>query len=700
MEHLRILRDASEVDALIEYLSDKEYVSFDTETNGINSDAEIIGYSICAENDVAYYVITAYWDKELQKLTRYDNEETSTLLMNYLTTKKLIMHNGLFDIGMVKNNYSIDLTHAFHTDTMVLAHILDENRRVGLKELGAKAYGQDAKKEQLEMKASVEANGGEMTKANYELYKGDADLIAKYGAKDAILTWNLFWEMVPELAEEGLMDFFYKDESMPLLKGPTMELNTTGLKVDLEALKTLQKQLEVEILESTAFVHEEIATHIADKYPGTTKLKTFNIGSGGQLAWLLFNRLEQPFIKVSNAGQELCRALGLKVPYNHADQRQLISILKDLKGTQWRAVGEVYDPKTRKHKGAAKVRDYWNYLSTDKVSLAKLGKKYRWVARLLELKKASKILNTYVLGIQEKTRYGIIHPQFKQTGTPGGRYSCKDPNFQNLPRDDKRIKACIVARPGKAFVGADYSQLEPRVFASYSQDKRLMECFASGEDFYSVTGVEIFNKPQCSLNKKDDNFFGKMFDNLRYKSKGVTLSATYGTTAGKLATTLEIRRDEAQEIINEYFAKFPSVEAMMLRQHALVKKQGYVENMFGRKRRLPDAKLIPKRYGNSKHSELPYEARKFLNLSVNFPIQSTSASIVNRSAIALYEMLKAAKIDAKLVLQVHDSLIVECNKVDAENVASIMQDAMENTCSLPGVALVAEPKIGTTLADV
>jgi DNA polymerase-1 len=105
-----------------------------------------------------------------------------------------------------------------------------------------------------------------------------------------------------------------------------------------------------------------------------------------------------------------------------------------------------------------------------------------------------KLLNTYIKGLGSKVQYGIIRPNFLQHGTTSGRYASRNPNFQNLPRDDERIKQCVTARPGKVFVSADQSQLEPRVFASYSQDKRLMDAFNGASDFYSVVGMEVYDK--------------------------------------------------------------------------------------------------------------------------------------------------------------------------------------------------------------
>ncbi len=394
----------------------------------------------------------------------------------------------------------------------------------------------------------------------------------------------------------------------------------------------------------------------------------------------------------------MCKALGMKIPYSSAHKREFIRTCVSYKGQVY---GESkYNPKTKKMSRPQKVKDYWTYLSSDKHSLANFAKKYKWVEKLLHLSKQETILDTYVLGIQTRMKYGVINPSFLQHGTTSGRYSSKNPNFQNLPRDDKRVKKCIIARPGKVFVGADYSQLEPRVFASMSQDDTLMGSFARGEDFYSVVGMPIYHKTDCSLIKKDTNSFANRYPKLRDGAKIISLATPYGRTASFTASQMGIKREEAQELMDKYFEAYPKVELMMLNSHEEAKAIGVVYNLFSRPRRIPEAKLISKRYGKTDHANLPYEARTLLNLAMNHKIQSTGASIVNRSAIKFSELCKEVGITAHIVLQVHDELVVECSQNDAENVGLLLKEAMENSVTLPGVKLEAVPKIASNLADL
>jgi DNA polymerase-1 len=353
----------------------------------------------------------------------------------------------------------------------------------------------------------------------------------------------------------------------------------------------------------------------------------------------------------------------------------------------------------------AELKKPEKYMMCDKATLETFSDKFSWIKDLLEYKRLDKLLNTYVTGIKERAKYNIIRPSFLQHGTTSGRYSSKDPNFQNLPRDDKRIKECIIPRPGMVFVGADYAQLEPRVFASFSQDIELLNCFEKGEDFYSVIGMKAFDINDCIAQKDGPDAFAVKHKTLRQISKTIALSVTYGTTAFKMVDAIKgengkkLTIDECQKIIDDYLEAFPGVQAFMDQSHKTVVRAGEVQSLFGRVRHIPEAKQL-RTYGNFKYDRLPYHLRTLLNLATNHRVQSTAASIINRSVIRLNNELQKNGLCAKIVLQVHDSLVVECKEQEAEKVQQLMQKCMETTCSLPGVRLVAEPKIGKNLSEV
>lgn len=687
MENLITIKSKRDLDNLIsDYLPKHNLYAVDTEATGITEADDIIGISVCAEQDRAFYVVIKAWNSAKETLEDVLTVEDVMPLVQALVDKKLIMHNSLFDCKLIKRCFGIDLMPSIKVDTLILSHLLDENRSNKLKDLGAAFFGDDAKKEQQELALSVQKNGGlakiNKKSFNIEMYKAEADVIAKYGAKDALLTYNLAILLADQLSQdENLWKFFFDDESMPLLKGPTYQMNTTGLKVDVNKLEKLEADLRFEILKLEESIYNDIYPYVKDEYPGTNKKNKFNINSPSQFSWLLFVKLGQEYKKLTPAGRALAKQLTGKIPYTISGKKQFIKAVQDL------------GKKPEK------------YIAADKAAISQLKDKYKWLEDFITYKRLDKLQKTYVQGIKERVRYGIIHPSFLQHGTTSGRYSSKDPNFQNLPRDDKRIKECIISRPGKVFVGADYSQLEPRVFAYYSQDTALMKCFEDGTDFYSIIGAKVYKKEAVSLKKDDSGSFAKLYKNLRQNAKTISLSATYGTTAYKMVdsiTTEDGRRltvEQCQDIIDTYFEAFPSVKLFMTQSHQEVVKTGMVSNLYGRPRRIPEAKVLQS-YGKFSHHNLEYGLRNLLNLAVNHKIQSTGASIINRSAIALHSRLKNEFKNANIVLQVHDSLVVECDEKDANNVAKVMKECMETTCSLSGVKLEAEPQIGKNLAEV
>ncbi len=718
-EILIVVDDVAGLQRVREYLSNPEfeYVAFDSETTGLTKDSEIIGFSICAEEAIGIYVVLAHWEVEMlegetcAKCTGtgitgkkkqvpckkcegkgniekkggkliYNKElkEASLDLIKDLQSKKIIMHNSPFDCDMVRLEFKVDLMPFVHTDTMEMWHLLDENNLVGLKELGERLFGDSAKTESNLMRDSVKANGGIWIESGKnrckEMYKADKDLLARYGAKDTILTLKIFYEGVTRLFDEGLDKFFYDDESMPLMRGPTYHMNSTGLKVDIDKLTKLKRHLELECQQLKREIEDAAQEHIDESWPFTSK--TFSVSSNNQIAWLLFIKLGNPFGTLTKGGKKISRQLLGRVPYNHKAKREFISVLQEMD-----------------HKP-------YKYMQCDSDTLSGFADKYQWVKKLLRLKESTKLLNTYVEGILRQTRYGIVNPNFLQHGTTSGRYSSRGPNFQNLPKDDKRIKECIIARPGKVFVGADYEQIEPRCFASTSQDATLMNCFHSGNDFYSVVGAPVFGIKGVSLKKdeNDPNYFGSKYKKLRDFSKQFALATPYGTSAYQQSQKLKIPQEEAQSIIDRYFDTYPKVRLMQLESHEMAKQNGVVFSLFGRPRRIPEAMKIPKLFGNTPHEDLDAEFRTLLNLAMNHRVQSTAASIVNRGAIAFHKHMKELNIDARIVLQVHDELVVECWEKDAELVVRELKIAMESTTELPGVPLVAKPKIAKNLADL
>lgn len=760
--NLVVLRTPEEILSLVDFYSGYELIAYDTETTGLEMDCEVVGASFCATRTIAHYCVMSYWDPETKQLIRLkENKEALRKVIELIKLKNLIMHNAVYDCRVTWVEFGIQLIQSVFADTMVMAHLLDEEGPQGLKELGRIVFGETATQEQQEMKASVIKNGGiwedkKKKGAIKEMYKADPEILGKYGAKDTVLTFDLFYELFDRLTEEGLSDFFFEDECMPLLREATYDLNTVGLRVDVTKMRTLEKEMEHKVNRLIIEIEEDLAPYMKER-------PTFKISSTQQMAWLLFVRLQQPFRSLNDSGRALAKQLTGKLPYTPAQKRSFIHAVDDerrrtigLAEQAERSIAPVLGALKAELEEARKIRNKIKredpslapeaeaiideiieridalqlpaktyrkraamlfpekYIQVDKATLQDLSSKFEWIQKLLSLRSEEKLLGTYVRGILSRQRYGIVYPEFRQTGTDSGRYSSSNPNFQNLPRDDKRVKSCVIARPGRTFVGADYSQLEPRVFASISQDPRLIECFERGEDFYSVVGVEIFGRQGASTYKDDEGSFATAHKSERQVSKAVCLASAYGTTANKQAQVLRhangkpFTTEECEHIINTYFERFPGVRKMMLESHKMAKRDGKVYNLYGRPRRLPLAVKVGKMFPNISHAELEYIYRQPLNLAMNFRVQSSAASIVNRACIAFKRKCRekyaqtgdAAWLTVYIIMQVHDEIIADCDDHLVPEVKALLKESMETTTILPGVALVAEPVAAKILSEL
>ena len=764
-DNLKLITSPEYVRALRSQVGSHHYIAVDTETTGVDRDAEIVGMSIAYTDnktlkDVAYYIVLAEWNKASQKLIRHEAVKKETdELVKILKEKHLIMHNMVFDCRIINDAFGTQLKNAVHHDTMIAAHLVDENGPKGLKDLGALILGEGATDEQQKMKQSVIDNGGvwELKKGgNKEMYKADPKLLGYYGAKDALMTLQLFYYMDVKLEEEGLTDFFYKDESMPLLRTATYDMNTVGLRVDVAKLKKLKEECEHTIASLKEEIEEELEGY--RKYNPDISLRSPNT-----IAWLLFIHLGQMFRSLTDTGKKVAKDVIGRVPYSDKDKRGFINSIKhererlekqrDTDNLRLKPRLKEVEQELKQHKtlirkivkGGSEVTAEHNitlvaltsekdsikkrmtkldsqikgmraekYIQIDKTTLQDLAHKYIWIEKYLKLKKEEKILSTYMEGILEKTEYGVLQPRFNQTGTDSGRYSSSNPNCQNLPRDDKRIKSCFIPRPGKSFVGADQSQIEVRVFASISKDTALLDSFASGKDFYSVIGMRLFNKTDCTPYKEGEDSFAVKYKAERQTAKQVCLATAYGTTAFQQSTILKhsngqrMTQDECQLIIDTYLEEFSGVKAMIEESHEMVKRLGYVKSLYGRIRRIPEGLVVGRMFKGFKHSQLASEHRSPLNLSMNFRVQSTAASIINRGAIRFYNLKEEMKRitgdkkwdDVFILFNVHDELIVECPDELVEDTKTILQNAMETAITLPGVSLQAIPTVAKSVAEL
>ncbi|WP_314720025.1 DNA polymerase I [Parvimonas micra] len=302
--------------------------------------------------------------------------------------------------------------------------------------------------------------------------------------------------------------------------------------------------------------------------------------------------------------------------------------------------------------------------STDVEVLEKLSKKHEIVDYILKYRSLNKLISTYLDGILEYIMDdGRVRTSFKQMITATGRLSSVDPNLQNIPirsEEGKNIRKVFVADKNKVFIDADYSQIELRILAHLSKDSVMIDSFKNDLDIHYKTASEVFGVP-----------INEVTDNQRRSAKAVNFGIVYGISDYGLSKDLNITRNEARQYIDGYLNTYPSIKSYMEEIVNKAKKDGFVTTILDRKRYIPEI--------NSKN----FNIRSFgERIALNTPIQGSAADIIKLAMIKVYERLKIEKVNAKLILQIHDELIVECEESEKETVKKILKNSMENVYKL------------------
>ena len=323
----------------------------------------------------------------------------------------------------------------------------------------------------------------------------------------------------------------------------------------------------------------------------------------------------------------------------------------------------------------AKKSKTGQYSTSEEVLLA-LKPKHPVVGMILEYRELKKLISTYISALPTyiNPETGKIHTTYNQTVTATGRLSSSNPNLQNLPIRSERgqlIRQAVIPDDGCMFLSADYSQIELRLMAHFSQDPHLVEAFRSGQDIHAATAAKIFNVPIEEVTKDQ-----------RRQAKTANFGIIYGISACGLAQQLDCSRSEAKALIDGYFAAFPGVIDYIERQKELARQQGYAITLFGRKRYLPDI--------------LSHNAtvRSFAERNaVNSPIQGTAADIIKMAMVTIHRRLKEEGLKAQMIMQVHDELNFNVPVSEVDRVREIVVSEMQNVVHLT-VPLIADCGVG------
>ena len=785
-KHYVIVDTVEKVNELLEHIDGKglnpddpfDVITFDTEDTSLNvRKGHVIGFSVSAAPGFSYYLPILVWNAEKgeleePKIGTHGAKEVGLKILKILTKRKLVMHNGDYDCRITKHDLGIDLLPALYAENILVIHTVQEE---GAGRGGAEIFGlkkvaiaiQDkigldvekaANEEQIELRESIRKNGGAISKANYEIFKADYEVLGKYAAADADLTFREYVYYMTKLIDEGMEKFFFEDEVMPLYKEVTIPMEDHGIALDIPLLEKTKADIIADMEKQKKIV---IDTLLKDE-PGQRwvidqALKNFPPSNKGTWAQAFIERYALPLPKSEKTGKYSISKVTLANLEDSWQKELLQTGNMDLMPEKeririslalWKQLndGDYFNVQSPtqlaeivfKYYGEPPIKasDDTGKESFDTVVIQTLASKYEWVENLRIYRKLQKIKTTYIDRFLDGQEDGRYYFYYKQHGTVSGRYAS---DAQQLPKpmEDEQdvpivvhynhlVRAFLIAGPGRKFVDADFESLEPHCFASVSGDEGLRDIFRNNWDFYSTIAIKTEKLDEdkkkypdgVSADKKSPVFLKKVDPIKRQSAKGYALGVPYGMEGFALGKRLNIPRKEAQALVDGYLNGFPQLKEWYNGSREFVYKNGYIKTLVGRTRHLPEVKRIYDTFGLN---ILNWQYRKQLvaegictqedvdkiyrdfkngrNNCLNFQLQSLGASVVGRAAIAITRKLKELGIDGWVCAQVHDQLIVDIEESRAEEFRPWMEKLMAETTKLPGVELTAPAEIGDNMRE-
>ena len=401
--------------------------------------------------------------------------------------------------------------------------------------------------------------------------------------------------------------------------------------------------------------------------------------------WNLYQEVELPLSAILREMEQT--GVRIDVPMLKQAEAKLNNELQTIEQQIYTSVGMTFNINSPKQVGEvlfdqlqlddkAKKSKTGQYSTSEEVLLA-LKPKHPVVGLILEYRELKKLISTYISALPNyiNPTTGKIHTTYNQTVTATGRLSSSNPNLQNLPIRSERgqlIRQAVIPDEGCLFLSADYSQIELRLMAHFSQDPHLVQAFLSGQDIHAATAAKIFNVSIEEVTKEQ-----------RRQAKTANFGIIYGISAFGLAQQLDCSRSEAKALIDGYFAAFPGVIDYIEKQKELARQQGYAVTLFGRKRYLPDI--------------LSHNAtvRSFAERNaVNSPIHGTAADIIKMAMVTIHRRLKEEGLKAQMIMQVHDELNFNVPLNEVDKVREIVVSEMQHVVHLT-VPLIADCGVGT-----
>jgi DNA polymerase I-like protein with 3'-5' exonuclease and polymerase domains len=720
-----IVKSHGDYQEMMKFIKESGYLAYDVESTGLNVRKDkVIGFGVSNHEDNGFYLPILVWDDELQELIKTDFDPLP--ILEAIKETKLIMWNASYDVRITKNDLGVDLLDSLFSECMLMKHTLIEDGRFALKGTAiefANEIGFDAEsvanKEQLELKENLESKGA----GKKEFYKADLSILGTYCISDCTLTFKLFRYFHKRLEDEGLVDFFFDEEVMPLYKTVTIPMEDNGVRIDMDMLNKYNDEIikdiaqhKIDIIKSLLEIPEtqEVINDMATKkYPTKTSgafaqkvVEVFGLDLPKTKAGK-YSLTEKNLIDLSDSKAKQFLLKEISMPEDKATQ--ISRAIYEEKNDELFNIGSRTQMKTLmfdklKLKPLSKTDKGQPQFNADFIE--SIADDYPWASKLSNYNKLCKIQSSYFQRFLDKQEDGYYYFSYKQHGTISGRYGSDSQQMPRVKGDgelpgivlkyNNAVRTLLVPDSGNCYINDDYESAEPHIFAHISNDEGLRDIFRKKHDFYSTIAIATENLPQYSADKKAENYLGKMDKAKRQAAKAYSLGLAYGMSPYALGKTLDISTKEATKLANGYMNSYPNLKKWMEDSMIMAKTKGYVKSEAGRIRHLPKVMSLYKKHGDKLgdwkykkalearlgKSEVMYmimDWKNGLNNSLNFQIQSLGASIINRSMVEIAKRFKQENIPAKIIAQVHDEVMVECTEEVKEEVKIIVKHCMENT---------------------
>ncbi len=730
-----IIDTIEKLNKLKEYLTTYNFthIAVDTETNGLSRDRLLMGISLSVTANEGFYIAI----REGKDCTPII-EDKKTIIEILNSCNKHIYHNAVFDFWTLKHNLGYDNRDKIYFDTMLASHLINENYRgaYGLDACARREINPEFGKDIDKLKEEVKNLGGEWKAKQKDMYYASKETLGFYASRDTDLTLQLYPIYLGKLKAWNLVNFFLKDETMPICK-VVCGMYEEGVPIDIEYYKDLSAKLGPEILKLEKDTIDCLKTLHSEPYKALVRSvldkKVPRVASGKFIAATAkYENLDLEYSKKGTVtwAKKALEKLADKYPdsltikwkkgeITQDDKEEYNKFLEMIDSVQRgiyfkedsvKKTGQKYVLNLMSNDNTAKL--LFDYMGEEPIKcskktgkpqvdidvLSKFKDKYSFITTLVKYRQARKLKETYIDSFIEKSIKGSdgiyrIYPSFLVHGTTSGRFSGNSPNFQNLSarknnfetgtiEEDSRVRYGICAPEGYNLISADYSQFEVRIFAHVSNELKLINSVIKGEDYYGRIAVDLYDLI-CEPNEVK-----KLYPEKRTITKTLGLGIPYGAKKWKVGTILGSDEKEGQIFLDNYWSTYKQLKKFVTGTHNQALNNGWVKNEFGRIRHLSECKKLKYKKNREDVRLLNHK----LNNAVNYKIQSMAASIINRAKIKINEQFGIEGLSSKIIIQVHDEIIVIAKKEECDRTAQIMKEIMENIYKLK-VPLIAEPVI-------